>query len=142
MLNEILDSVSWRLKELFGDETTVYTDPVEQDIREPYFYVGLLEPEERPMIGRRYYRSTKVTLLYHPGSPMQINRELYRVSDILLDGMEYITMEDGAVIRGTGRKSEIKGGVLNFLISYGMFVIKPAEQAPGMDDMESEIRKG
>lgn len=142
MLNEILDGVNRKLKELFGRDTVIHTDPVEQGLTEPCFFVGFIEPSERPMIGQRYYRNIGLYIQYLPGRQTQINRELYRVSDVLTDGMEYIALKNGDLLRGSGRSSKITNGVLSFFVSYNMFIIKPKEQAPGMDDIESEIRKG
>ena len=56
MLNEIMNAVTRRLDELFGDGYTIYTDGVEQGLKEPCFFVQFLEPSEKPMIGRRYFR--------------------------------------------------------------------------------------
>ena len=58
MLNEIMDAVTGRLYELFGDGYTIYTDRVKQGLEEPCFFVQFLEPSEKPMIGRRYFRRT------------------------------------------------------------------------------------
>lgn len=141
MLNDILDGVNLRLKELFGKDTVIYTDAVEQGLIEPCFFVGFLEPSEKPIIGRRYYRRIGMYIQYLPGTPKQINRELCRVSDILMDGMETITLKNGDLLRGTGRSSKLEDGVLSFFVNYNLFVIKPVDPAPGMDDMTAEIRK-
>lgn len=142
MLNDILNGVNARLKELFGDEAVIYTDAVEQGLKEPCFFVGFLEPSEKPVIGRRHFRSTGMYIQYLPGNPAQINRELYRVSDILMDGMETITLQNGDTLRGTGRSSRVSDGVLNFFVSYNMYVIKDAEPSPDMEEIETEIRRG
>ena len=51
MYNDILDAVTRRLNELFGDDYEIYTDPVKQGLTEPCFFVQILEPTEKPMIG-------------------------------------------------------------------------------------------
>lgn len=141
MLNDLLDGVNRRLKELFGPETVIYTDAVEQGLKEPCFFVGFLEPSEKQVVGRRYYRSIGMYIQYLPGRPSQINRELYRTADILTDGMEMITLKNGDLIRGTNRSSKVSDGVLNFFVDYNLFLIKPAEKAPGMGEIEAGIRK-
>lgn len=141
MLNEILDGVNQKLKELFGDNTVIYTDAVEQGLKEPCFFVGFLEPSEKPVMGRRYYRNIGVFIQYLPGRPAQMNRELYRTADILTDGMEMITLKNGDLIRGTNRSSKVLDGVLNFFVDYNLFLIKPVEKAPGMGEIEAGIRK-
>ena len=75
-----------------------------------------------------------------PGDTVQPSRELNRVADILMDGMEYVTLANGDLLRGTGRSHRTEDGVLSFLVSYNMFVLK---QPAGEDPMESiEFEKG
>ena len=134
MLNDIMDAVTRRLNELFGDGYEIYTDAVEQGLKEPCFFVQFLEPSEKPMIGRRYYRETAMCIQHLPGDTVQPSRELNRVADILMDGMEYVTLANGDLLRGTGRSHRTEDGVLSFLVSYNMFVLK---QPAGEDPMES-----
>lgn len=141
MLNDILSGVNAKLKELFGEDTVIYTDAVEQGLVEPCFFVGFLEPSEKTVIGRRRFRSTGIYIQYLPGSPAQINRELYRVADILMDGMETITLKNGDILRGTRISSKVSEGVLNFFVNYNMFIIRPADQSPDMGEIETEVRK-
>jgi len=94
------------------------------------------------MVGRRYYRSIGMYIQYLPGKPKQLNRELYRVSDVLTDGMETITLKNGDLLRGTNRCSKIENGILNFFVNYNLFVIKPAEATPDMGEIEAEVKKG
>lgn len=137
MLNDILDAVTRRLDALFGEGYEIYTDEVKQGLKEPCFFVQFLEPSEKRVIGQRYYRQTDVCIQYFPGNAKKIMRELNRVSDILLSGMEYITLEDDSLLRGTGLsvRPDMEQRVLTFLVSYNMFVIKPKEREDTMEDI-------
>ena len=42
MYNDILDAVTRKLNELFGDDYEIYTDPVKQGLTEPCFFVQIL----------------------------------------------------------------------------------------------------
>ena len=143
MLNEIMNAVTRRLDELFGDGYTIYTDGVEQGLKEPCFFVQFLEPSEKPMIGRRYFRQTDMCIQYMPGDIPQIAMELNRVSDILMDGMEYITLSDSNLLRGTGRSHRSESGVLSFFVSYNMFVVKGQPQEESMEELSAntELRR-
>lgn len=136
MLNDIMDAVTQRLDELFGDGYEIYTDPVEQGFKEPCFFVQFLEPSEKPMIGQRYFRETAMCIQYHPGDIPQPSREMNRVADILMDGMEYITLGDGSLQRGTGRSYRTVEGVLTFFVSYNRFIYKNRPGEEPMDGME------
>lgn len=135
MLNDIMDAVTRRLGGLFGDGCRVYTDPVGQGLEEPCFFVQFLEPSEKPMVGRRFFRESGMSIQYLPGEAPEIQRELNRVADILMDGMGYIQLPDGRLLRGTGMgvSADLEGAVLTFLVSYNMFAVRPeaAEEPMG-----------
>ena len=138
MLNDIMDAVTRRLDELFGDGYRIYPDPVKQGLEEPCFFVQFLEPSEKQMIGPRYYRKTDICIQYMPGDVPQPSRELNRVSDILMYGMEYITSDDGSQLRGTGMKArpDMDVNVLTFLVSYNMYVIKQEQEKETMENVK------
>ncbi|MDD3251923.1 MAG: hypothetical protein PHV18_05115 [Lachnospiraceae bacterium] len=137
MVNEIMDAVTRRLDELFGDGYEIYTDAVEQGLSEPCFFVSVLEPSRKPMLGRRSFQETGFCIQYIPEEAKpEKNRELNRAVDILFDGMEYIAMADGDLIRGTGRSYRIEDGVLNFFVSYNMFLVASAEVADAMEELK------
>ena len=140
MLNEIMDTVTGRLYELFGDGYTIYTDSVKQGLEEPCFFVQFLEPSEKPMIGRRYFRRTDMCIQYMPGDIPQISGELNRVSDILMDGMEYITLSGSGLLCGTDRSHRAEEGVLTFFVSYNMFIVKQEPQEASMEELETNTQ--
>lgn len=143
MLNDIMDAVTRRLNELFGDGYEIYTDAVGQGLTEPCLFVRFLEPSEKPMIGQRYYRETAMSIQYLPGDTPQPSREMNRTADILMDGLEYITLGDGSLLRGTGRSHRTEDGVLTFFVSYNMFVVKSKAQEEPMEGLEArtELRR-
>ena len=140
MLNDIMDAVTRRLNELFGDGYEIYTDAVGQGLTEPCFFVRFLEPSEKPMVGRRYYRETAMCIQHLPGDTVQPSRELNRVADILMDGLEYITLGDGSLLRGHGRSHRTEDGVLTFFVSYNMFIMKPEPQEEPMEGLEASTQ--
>ena len=135
MYNDIMDAVTRKLDEVFPG-TAIYTDDVEQGLEMPCFFVGFLEPSEKPMIGERYYRNTGMHIQYHPGDmERQPSRRLNQVLDSLMREMEVIPMLDGKLIRGTGRSGRIEDGVLTFFIQYNMFLVKDKAEEDTMDDL-------
>lgn len=143
MYNSIMDAVTRQLHELFGDDYEIYTDAVEQGLMEPCFFVQFLEPSEKPMIGCRYYRQTSICIQYLPGEPEQIRRELNRAAALLMEGMEYITLENGDLLRGTSRRHRTEDGVLSFFVEFNMFVNRTAYRNEPMDGLEThaELRR-
>ncbi len=140
MYNDILDAITRRLNELFGDGYEIYTDPVRQGIKEPCFFVQLLEPTEKPMVGQRYFRETGIAIQYLPGETTEILREMNRATELLMDGMEYITLADGSLLRGTARSArpDLEDGVLTFFVSYNLYIIKDKKKEDTMETIEIE----
>lgn len=138
MYNEILAAITTRLDELFPD-CNIRVDATEQGFETPCFFVQFLEPSEKPILGCRYFRDTGVCIQYFPEDGEKTAQELYQMADSLLDGMEYITREDGNQMRGTNRKCKIYDGILNFFVNYNGFVIKKEEPEPPMEEMNTEV---
>ena len=63
-----------------------------------------------------------------------------RAAELLMDGMEYITLADGSQLRGTGRsiRPDLDERLLTFLVSYGMFVVKARQEETTMESIEIE----
>lgn len=136
MYQDILDAVTRKLAELFP-QCTIYTNPVEQGLEEPCFFVGFLEPSEKPMIGRRYYRKAGIYIQYLPQSPDQPSREVHAVADSLTDQMDFITLSNGDRLHGTNMSWKVspEDSVLNFFVDYNHFVMKQTGQT--VDSMET-----
>lgn len=134
MYNDIMDAVTRKLDTLFP-EITVYTSGVEQGLIEPCFFVGFLEPSEKPLLGPRYFRSTGMSIQYMPGETEQPSRELNRVLDMLMESMESLSLADGSLMRGTKRSGEPKDGVLNFFVNYDRFGLRTGKTEDPMENI-------
>lgn len=134
MYNEIMDAVTRKLDTLFP-EMTVYTSKVEQGLKEPCFFVGFLDPSETPLLGTRYFRSTGIYIQYLPGEGEQRTRELNRVLGVLMESMEYLSLADGTLIRGTKRSGEFKEKVLTFFVNYDRFGRRTGKEMESMNQI-------
>ena len=134
MYNNIMDAVTRKLDALFP-EITVYTSGVEQGLIEPCFFVGFLEPSESPLLGNRYFRSTGMSIQYLPGEIEKPARELNHVLEILMESMEYLSLADGSLMRGTRRSGEPKDGVLNFFVNYDRFGLRAGKTEDPMENI-------
>lgn len=140
MYNDILDAVVGRLRELFGDEYGICTEPAGQGTSGPCFFVQLQESAEKPMVGPRYFRKTEILIRYQPEETPQTFREMNRAAEILMDGLEYISLADGSLLRGTGRSAlpDPERRQLIFRVSYNLFVIKARQEETTMETIEIE----
>lgn len=135
MYNDIMDAVTRKLDLLFP-ETTVYTSGVEQGLIEPCFFVGFLEPSERPLLGHRYFCSTGMSIQYLPGEVEQPARELNGVMEILMDSLEYLTLPDGSLMRGTKRSGELRDASLTFFVNYDRFKMRTGKTEAPMENIK------
>lgn len=141
ILNPIIEAIAFALDEEFngGDEQfTIYDDEVKQGLKEPCFFIACLNPAQRLFLGKRYFRENSFCIQYIPKAGNCKNEELNEVRDRLFCCLEYITV-DGDLIRGTKMSGAPVDGVLNFLVSYDMFVyIQRSENAPSMEEFRQE----
>lgn len=133
MINKIIDGISVAINSEFGDNYEIYTETVEQGLKEPCFSILCINPTNKQFLGKKYFRTNQFCIHYFPSSNESRN-ESFIVMGRLFDALEYITV-DGDLTRGTGMKAEFVDGVLNFFINYDMFVRKDEEAEPFMEDV-------
>lgn len=133
MVNNLIDGISIKLNQVFGDGMDIHSETVKQGLKEPCFFIAVLNPSQAKMIKGRYFRQHPFDVHYFPSKSDKKNEEMQRVASDLLDGLEYITLENGDLVRGTSMNYEVVDGVLHFFVQYNMFVKK----IEVVDDMET-----
>lgn len=121
MYKDIVDGISIQLNKEFGNEYEIYIDDVKQGLEEPCFFIQLLSSSNKPLLGKRSKRTYTFNIIYFP-KEYGVNNELVRVAEMLMDSLEYITLVNGDIIRGKSMESEVSDGVLNFNITYSVFL--------------------
>ena len=137
MLNEIIKGVSMKLNATFGNRYRAYENDVKQGLKPPCFFIGVLKPELSPLVGRRYLSTNPLDIRFIPPDGGR-NTEMFSVAAELLEALEYITLSDGDMLRGTGMSYEVVDGVLHFFVSYNLTLIKPVEKIP-METLDVEM---
>lgn len=123
MVNNLIDGISVKLNEVFGNEIRIYSEPIKQGLKEPCFFIAVLNPTQTPMIGNRYFREYPFDIHYFPSKDGG-NQEIQDVASDLFEVLEYITLLNGDLIRGTNMQYEVVDGVLHFFVTYGLYVKK------------------
>lgn len=129
MFNDIVTGISIKLNSIFGDSYEIYTENVEQGLKEPCFFIKTLPVTNKPLLGKRSQRTYSFVITYFP---LAGNEEMLTVSEQLLEGLEYITLLNGDILRGHSLESEIVDDVLHFSVNYIVF----------MNDFEKEESMG
>lgn len=132
MVNNIINAISIKLNQVFGDGYRIYDESVKQGLKEPCFFVLTLNPSQSTLIGNRYFRQHPFDIHYFP-LVTDSKRELQDMGSKLFEVLEYITLEDGDLLRGQEMRYETVDGVLHFFVDYNMVVKK---NITPKDDME------
>ena len=123
MVIKILDAISIKLNKEFGDNYRIYSEDVKQGFKEPCFFISLIKPTSKNMLGQRKLREYNFVIQYFPKESNEKKLEIYEVIEKLETELEYIESEDG-LIRGQVLNSEIVDNVLHFFVRYSLFTIK------------------
>lgn len=121
MYKDIVDGISIQLNKEFGDKYEIYTDDVKQGLQEPCFFIQLLPVNSKPMLGKRKKRKYMFNIIFFP-EKKGTSEELMEVSERLMDALEYIIFVNGDIVRGQNMESDVSDGVLNFSVTYGVFL--------------------
>lgn len=136
MVADILDAVTRKLDALFGEKFAVYTDGVEQGAKFPCFFVSVVDSSRKPQIGGRSFQETEFCIQYLMEEGQGECRELYRVGDVLLDELEFISTVQGDMMHGTDRSYRVEDEILHFFVSYNTFLMHQQEAAEDMKEIE------
>ncbi len=135
MLDQIINGIAQKLNQVFGDETEIYIDEVEQDLKEPCFLILCIDGGQEQGVGPLYFREQAFDIHYFPQSKKQSTREINSVLGLLYEELEYIEVS-GNLVRGTEMKHEVIDGVLHFFVHYDIWLRKVIEPDPAMEEIE------
>lgn len=142
MGNDLITGVMTRLRDTFGEDTTVYFDEVKQELNEPCFFVRTLEVSQELVVRNRYRRVYHLDIEYHPEDRQQTAREIADVANAMLMAMEYIHIGEN-LTRGTNIRYEVQDKVLHFFVDYDFFVFKVLKEEEYMETLtQTQYVKG
>lgn len=133
MLNALIDGIVAAIQETFGDDYPIYTDGVEQGLKEPCFSVRIVKPTITQFLGNRYFRTNLVAVHYFPASYGD-NTEMNTVVEALFPALEYIHVS-GALTRGTKPDFHVEDGVGIYTINYDFFVYRTETDEETMETL-------
>lgn len=142
MINKIIDAISMALAKEFGERYEIYTENIEQGLKEPCFSIVCINPDISQFLGNRYKRKNLFCIHYFPESSTDKRAEGFEVTEKVFSCLELIDFE-GDKIRGTNFRVEIDEEVFHFFIDYDLFVYsnKPKEAAMNSVDHKTGVRE-
>lgn len=150
MINKIIDGISKAINEEFGDDYEIYTEEIEQGLKEPCFSIVCINPTNNLFRQNKYFRQNKFCIHYFPSSKEK-RLECQQVLEKLYLILEYIDIEEvfeGVKTinktMGTEMNGEYSDGVLNFFVNYDMYVNKLEEKTTLMNsfDYNTDVKEG
>lgn len=140
MVLDVMNGISNKLYDEFEGQFPIYGDAeVLQDLDEPCFFVALLAPEQTPFPSGRYYRRQPFMVHFFPEKE-EDRAGLMEMGNRLFDALEYITLANGDILRGTDMGYEIQDGKLFFRVSYNMFLRYEPEETDDMETLDYQGR--
>ena len=122
-VNNIIDGICTAINNEFGDEYEIYTELVEQGLKQPCFTVACISSSMSQRLGRRYKRSNLFCIYYFPSDGTEKRLPSQDVKERLYNALEYITV-DNDLTHGTKMEGTIVDNVLSFMVNYDMEVLK------------------
>lgn len=123
MVNDLIDGISIKLNQVFGDGKKIYSESVKQGLKEPCFFIAVLNPLQTQIIGNMYLRQQPFDVHYFPTIQGSKN-ELHAMASDLFIALEYVTLINGDLVHGTKMNYEIVDDVLHFFVNYDMRIRK------------------
>lgn len=111
--NDVIDAIVVHLREMFGEDISIYTEEVPQDFHAPAFFV--FSPDQRRifMLEGKGIRDSRIQITYLPqeegedewGEPpsADIREDLQRMQGELLETLPFVGLD--------GYRIRIKGGI-------------------------------
>lgn len=135
MLNDIVNGISIKLNSVFGDGYEIHDESVEQGLQEPCFFIKPLKVINKPLLGKRKQRTYPFDIAYFP---VEGNEEMMAVSEKALEGLEYITLINGDMLRGSSLDAEIVDGVLHISVSF-IVMLNDTTRDDSMESIVTDI---
>ena len=120
MINEILKGIAKSLRDEFGESLNIYLNEVEQGLIEPCFFISVLNPDVKQVLGRRYVLNCPVSVQFISGEDREvINTQGSR----LFNCLELISVS-GDLVRGRNMSYSINEDILTFTVTYNIYFYK------------------
>ena len=120
MINEILKGIAKALRDEFGESFNIYLNEVEQGLIEPCFFIMVLNPDVKQVLGRRYVLNCPVSVQFISEEDREaLNAQGSR----LFNCLELISVS-GDLARGRNMSYSINEDILTFTVTYNIYFYK------------------
>ena len=133
LINEILKGIAKAIRDEFGESFNIYLNEVEQGLIEPCFFISVLNPEVKQVLGRRYVLNCPVSVQFISEEDREvINAQGSR----LFNCLELISVS-GDLVRGRNMSYSVNEDILTFTVTYNIYFYKKQEKE-SMESLKQE----
>ena len=133
MIQDIIDGIIKAIRTEYDKSFRIYTESVEQGLKEPCFSIICISGQNDKGVGSRTNRLYPFNITYFPSTD-EPRLECLKVMESLYDVFDVIDV-GSARLRGTGMNGDIVDGVLQFQVSFGFFLLATKVET-NMDDVQ------
>jgi len=138
LIKEIINGISQKIYSFYEGLYDIYVEDVEQGLEVPCFMINLISSNIRMILKPRYMFESVFDVIYFGEGYkdcMDRGSELY-------DILEYITINDKDLIRGTKMNMDIIKNILHFRVRYNLILQNKPDIINMMEDHQINIGVG
>ena len=135
LIKEIINGISKKIYGFYEGLYDIYVEDVEQGLEVPCFMINLISSNIRMILKPRYMFESVFDVIYFGEGYkdcMDRGSELY-------DILEYITINDKDLIRGTKMNMDIIKNILHFRVNYNLILQNKPDIIDMMEDHQINI---
>lgn len=118
-IKKVVDAISKKINEIFGDDYNIETDEVKQGFETPCFFIHQFNGERKHFRGNRYKSNLNFEIIGF--SKNNLIDELNEMAEGLYQ-IEYITLDNGDILRCINMNYRIEDKVLQFFFDINNFI--------------------
>ena len=134
MVNIVLDSISKALYTTFGNTYHYYVEDIEQSTKLPCFTIGVLNPLNRSVNRKDYYRTVPCVIHFFTNDKKDTVKTCYSIGEQVLECLEYLEI-GGRKVRAEDMSYTMVDDVLQVFLTYRFWTEKTETNIP-MEDLD------
>ena len=128
MIAKVIDGIIAAIRSEYDSKAyRIYTESVEQGLKEPCFSIMCLKPEAQRKGKGRTRRFYSFDIVYFPKSDCEPVQECTEVYENLVECLMDITA-DGRILHGSDISGTVVEGILHVQVTYDLFLLKQVEE--------------
>lgn len=134
-IKEIINGISKKIYGFYEGLYDIYVEEVEQGLQMPCFMINLISSDIRMILKPRYIFESVFDVIYFGDG----YKDCLDKGSELFDILEYITINDKDLIRGTRMNMDIIKNILHFRVNYNLILQNKPDIIDMMEDHQINI---